>query len=60
MCQGRLEESLAWARRARELDPLRTIGINIAWILFHARRYNEASQELESVLAVHPDSARAH
>ncbi|MBV9039022.1 MAG: winged helix-turn-helix domain-containing protein, partial [Acidobacteriaceae bacterium] len=57
LCQGRLEEALAWARRARELDPLGTTGINIGWILFHARRYDEAIRELRSVLAVHPDSA---
>ncbi|MBV9678063.1 MAG: winged helix-turn-helix domain-containing protein [Acidobacteriaceae bacterium] len=60
LCQGRLEEALAWARRARELDPLGTTGINIGWILFHARRYDEAIRELRSVLAVHPDSAFAH
>jgi TolB-like protein/DNA-binding winged helix-turn-helix (wHTH) protein/tetratricopeptide (TPR) repeat protein len=59
LCQGRIEEALAFARRARELDPLGTAGINIGWILFHARRYDEAIQELRSVLAIHPDSASA-
>jgi TolB-like protein/Tfp pilus assembly protein PilF/DNA-binding winged helix-turn-helix (wHTH) protein len=60
LCQGRIEEALGWARRARELDPLGTTGINIGWILFHARRYDEAIRELRSVLAIHPDSAFAH
>lgn len=60
LCQGRIDEALAWARRARELDPLGTTGINIGWILFHARRYDEAIRELRSVLAIHPDSAFAH
>ena len=59
LCQGRIEEALAWARRARELDPLGTTGIKIGWILFNARRYDEATRELRSVLEVHPDSAMA-
>jgi tetratricopeptide (TPR) repeat protein len=60
LCQGRIEEALAWARRARELDPVGTTGINIGWILFHARRYDEAIRELRSVLVIHPDSAFTH
>jgi tetratricopeptide (TPR) repeat protein len=59
LCQGRTEEALAWARRARELDPLGTTGISIGSILFYARRYDEALRELRSVLAVHPDAAMA-
>ncbi len=60
LCHGRTEEALAWARRARELDPFGTTGLNIGWILFNARRYDEAIREFRSVLAVHPDSASAH
>ncbi len=60
LCQGRTEEALAWSRRARELDPLGPTGNSIGWILFHARRYDEAIQELRSALAVHPDDATAH
>jgi tetratricopeptide (TPR) repeat protein len=59
LCQGRMEEALAWAQRARELDPLGVSGVSNGWILFHARRYDEAIQELRSVLAVHPDYAFA-
>ena len=59
MCQGRMEEALAWDTRAREHDPLAVPGARIAWVLFHARRYDEAIQELHSVLAVQPDDARA-
>ncbi len=59
LCQGRVEEALAWARRARELDPLGTAGVDIGWILFNARHYDQAIRELRSVLAVHPDSASA-
>src|SRR5262249_5646490 len=59
MCQGRTEEALAWAHRGRELDPLGVSGDSIGWILFHARRYDEAIHELRSVLAVRPDEAGA-
>jgi TolB-like protein/tetratricopeptide (TPR) repeat protein/DNA-binding winged helix-turn-helix (wHTH) protein len=60
LCHGRTEEALAWARRARELNPFGTTGLDIGWILFHARRYDEAIREFRSVLAVHPDSASGH
>jgi TolB-like protein/DNA-binding winged helix-turn-helix (wHTH) protein/tetratricopeptide (TPR) repeat protein len=59
LSQGRTEEALAWAQRGRELDPLGVSGVSIAWILFHARRYDEAIHELRSVLAVRPDDANA-
>jgi TolB-like protein/DNA-binding winged helix-turn-helix (wHTH) protein/Tfp pilus assembly protein PilF len=59
MCQGRMDEALNWARRARELDPVGVAGVSIGWILFHARRYDEAARELRSELAVHPDDVWA-
>ena len=60
LCQGRTEEALVWSRRARELDPLGVTGLSNGWILFNARRYDEAIGELRSVLAVHPDYATAY
>jgi TolB-like protein/DNA-binding winged helix-turn-helix (wHTH) protein/Flp pilus assembly protein TadD len=55
MCQGRMDEALAWAQRARDLDPLGAAGdllgfpgITKGWILFHARRYDESIRELRS------------
>jgi TolB-like protein len=55
MCQGRTDEALAWAQRARDLDPLGAAndllgfpGITKGWILFHARHYDEAIRELRS------------
>jgi TolB-like protein/DNA-binding winged helix-turn-helix (wHTH) protein/Flp pilus assembly protein TadD len=55
MCQGRTDEALAWAQRARDLDPVGAAGdllgipgITRGWILFHARRYDEAISELRS------------
>jgi tetratricopeptide (TPR) repeat protein len=55
LCHGRMEEALAWARRARELDPLGTSGHMIAWTLMNAHRYDEAIREFQNVLAVRPD-----
>jgi tetratricopeptide (TPR) repeat protein len=60
MCQGRTKEAVAWGLRARELDPLGETSTAIAWILFHARRYDDVIRESRSVLAVRPDSASAH
>ena len=57
--QGRTEEAVTSCRRARELDPLAVSGSDLAWMLFYARRYGDAEQELRSVLAVTPDDAFA-
>ena len=55
LCHGRVEEALAWARRARQLigsgDPNNTI----VWILVNAHRYDQAIKESRNVLAVRPD-----
>jgi Tfp pilus assembly protein PilF len=56
MCEGRLEEAVAWARRGRELDPLEVSGQGVGWILFQSRRYDEAIRELRSDLAARPDN----
>src|SRR5712675_1053603 len=57
--EGRTEEAVASCRRARELDPLAVSGSDLAWMLFYSRRYDEAAQELHSVLAARPDDAFA-
>ena len=48
LCQGRTNEALVWAQRAHELDPLGGAGRTNGFILFHARRYEEAIRELRS------------
>jgi len=58
-CQGHADQAVAWAKRGRELDPIAVSGMSIGWILFMARRYDEAIQELRSELAVNPDNAIA-
>lgn len=57
MCQGRLDEALRWAQRAREHDPLAVSGTEIAEVLFHAHRFAEAVRESRSEAAVRPDDA---
>jgi TolB-like protein/tetratricopeptide (TPR) repeat protein len=54
LCQGRTDDALEWVQRARELDPLggdTPVGgpaITNGFILFHARRYDEAIRELRN------------
>ena len=57
LSQGRLAEAVAWARKARELDPSPGAGRELGWILFNARRYDEAILEYRSALAIEPDNA---
>jgi TolB-like protein/tetratricopeptide (TPR) repeat protein len=54
VCQGRTEEALASARRAQELDPRAFSGGQVGWILFQARRYDEAIRVLRTALTVKP------
>jgi TolB-like protein/DNA-binding winged helix-turn-helix (wHTH) protein/Flp pilus assembly protein TadD len=57
LCQGRTDEALASAERARELDRLGSKTSDLAWILFQSRHYDEAIRELRSSLAVRPNGA---
>src|SRR5262249_14530969 len=57
--QGRTEEARTWAMRGRVLDPLAVSDDGLGWILFQARRYDEALQEFRRVLASRPDDASA-
>jgi len=59
LAKGRTEEAMQWSRRARELDPLAVTGADGAWVLFCARRYDEAISELHATLAVRPNDAVA-
>jgi pentatricopeptide repeat protein len=59
LCQGRTEEAVNWAQRARELDPIEGSGTNIGQTLFYSHRYDESIRELRSVVAVRPNSAGA-
>lgn len=58
--QGHTDEALAWAQRARELDPLGITGNEMGWMLFLSRHYEEALRELRTDLAVHPGNASSY
>jgi TolB-like protein/tetratricopeptide (TPR) repeat protein len=54
-------EAITEARRAEELDPLAPIiGADMAWSLYHLRRFDEAAAASRRVLRVQPDFAVAH
>src|SRR4030095_12248896 len=59
--RGRLEQAVAEARRAEELDPL---SVNMKWhvgyTLYFARRHDEAIQQLQNTLELEPNYAFAH
>ncbi len=54
--QGRFEEAIASALRAKELDPLSVRAlVNLAAQYYTAGRYDEATQELRQALEMQPD-----
>ena len=55
----RIDEAIVWARRGRVLDPLGVSGLESGWVLFCARRYDEAIHEMRALLAVRPDLGKA-
>ena len=57
LSQGRLGEAVERAKRARELDPSPGAAVELGWILFNARRYDEAIREYCSALAIEQDNA---
>ena len=60
LCQGRTDEAVEWVQRARALDPIAVSGGNVSWILFQARRYDDAIRESRSALAILPDNPFDH
>jgi TolB-like protein/Flp pilus assembly protein TadD len=59
VCQGRTEEALASARRAQELDPRAFRGVQVGWILFQGRRFEEAIRELRTAVTIEPKDTMA-
>jgi eukaryotic-like serine/threonine-protein kinase len=58
---GRLDEAIAEARKARELDPLSLpINENLGDILYLARRHDEAIEQLRKTLELDPNYGVAH
>ena len=53
---GKFDEAVAEGKRAEELDPLSPIiGVDVALILIRARRFDEALDHLNRVLALDPN-----
>jgi DNA-binding winged helix-turn-helix (wHTH) protein/TolB-like protein/Flp pilus assembly protein TadD len=59
--KGRLEEAIAEARRARQLDPLSAVfNTFVGASLYFARRHDEAIEECRKTVELHPDFGVAH
>ena len=59
--RGRLDEAIAEAKRARELDPLSTIiNVNLGRYLVWARRFDEAVDHLRKAVELNPESGFAY
>ena len=59
--RGQFDQSIAEVRKARDLDPLSiVINNDLGKMLFYARRYDEAIQQLRFTLDLHPDSFAPH
>lgn len=58
---GRFDEALAEIRRAKEIDPLSpAINAGEVWILYFARRYDEAIERGRKVAEMNPEFAEIH
>jgi TolB-like protein/DNA-binding winged helix-turn-helix (wHTH) protein/Tfp pilus assembly protein PilF len=61
MSLGRIDESIAASNRARELDPFSlSISAQRGFLLENARRYDEAIDQLRSVIAMDPNHYQAY
>ena len=58
MCQGRTDEAVSLIRHARALDPVAISGADVAFILFHSRKFDDAIREARSTLAVRPQDGQ--
>jgi TolB-like protein/Flp pilus assembly protein TadD len=58
-CEGRADEAISEIRFARQLDPAAISGADVASILFHSHRFDDAVRESRSAAAVAPDDASA-
>jgi TolB-like protein/cytochrome c-type biogenesis protein CcmH/NrfG len=58
-CEGRADEAISEIRFARQLDPATVSGSDVASILFHSHRFDDAVREARSAAAVDPDDASA-
>lgn len=58
---GRVEEGLAEARRAVELDPLSpSVNQTLGWALYMARQYDRAIQQFQHAIEAFPDFTQSY
>jgi DNA-binding winged helix-turn-helix (wHTH) protein/TolB-like protein/Tfp pilus assembly protein PilF len=57
---GHFEEAIAGAKRARELESPLDVDTNLGWILYLARRYDEAIEQYQKAVDLDPDLFRPH
>ena len=61
IARGNVEQSIASANRARELDPFSlSISAQRGFLLENARHYGEAIEQLRAVIAMDPNHYQAH
>jgi serine/threonine-protein kinase len=61
LAQGRLDEALAHATRARDAEPLAAnINAGIGWVHYFAREYDRAVEQFRRTLALDPGYAFLH
>ncbi len=61
MAQGRLEEALAEGRLALELDSASvSIRRSLGWLLYYARQYEAAAEQLKRAVELNPTSEETH
>ena len=58
--RGRHDEGIAAARRALELAPGHLPDISLGWFYFFARRYDQAIEEAERIVALLPTDEPSH
>ena len=58
---GRYDDALAELRRAQELDPLSVwISTEIAWVYYHARRWDQSIAQFQKTLELGSKSSQPH
>ncbi len=59
--RGKFDQSVAEMRKARDVDPLSLIiNSDLGYMLFYARQYDQAIQQLHTTLSLDPDFPAAH
>jgi DNA-binding winged helix-turn-helix (wHTH) protein/TolB-like protein len=57
---GRFDEAIAEAKKAREMESPLDLDTNLGWILYFARKYDEAIEQYQKAIEHDPDLFRPH